>query len=140
MKPVFADTFYYLALASRNDAFHSKAVSLARSLQAPVLTTAWVITELADALADTHRRSAFLIVLENLRNDPGVTIVPPEASLYEEGLALYANRPDKGWSLTDCISFVVMDRWQLTASLTADHHFQQAGYQALLLENTGEIG
>lgn len=136
MRPVFADTFYYLALTSRNDAFHSKAVNLARDLRVPVITTAWVITELADALADTHRRGTFLILLEGIRNDPDVTILTPEASLYEDGLALYADRPDKDWSLTDCISFVVMDQRRLTDSLTADHHFQQAGYRALLLENS----
>ena len=139
MRPIFADTFYYLALTSRNDAFHGRAVSLAQNLRVPVLTTAWVITELADALAGTHRRGAFLLLLEGIRNDPDVTVLEPEASLYEEGLALYAQRPDKDWSLTDCISFVAMHRWGLAAALTADQHFQQAGYRALLLEDGGEI-
>lgn len=139
MKPVFADTFYYLALTSKNDAFHDRAVRFARNLRVPVLTTAWVVTELADALAEAPRRGIFLTLLEGIRNDPDVTILAPEASLYEDGLELYANRPDKDWSLTDCISFVVMDRLRLTAALTADHHFQQAGYRAMLLENESDI-
>jgi len=45
---------------------------------------------------------------------------------------LYAERPDKGWSLTDCISFVVMRQQGITQALTGDHHFEQAGFTALL--------
>lgn len=52
--------------------------------------------------------------------------------LFSEGLLLYRDREDKEWSLTDCISFVVMEREGLTEALTGDHHFEQAGYGALL--------
>jgi predicted nucleic acid-binding protein len=45
---------------------------------------------------------------------------------------LYRNRADKNWSLTDCISFVVMKRKGITEALTGDHHFEQAGFKALL--------
>jgi predicted nucleic acid-binding protein len=48
------------------------------------------------------------------------------------GFALYGERLDKEWSLTDCISFVVMHDHQLTEAATADHHFEQAGFRALL--------
>jgi uncharacterized protein len=64
--------------------------------------------------------------------DPNVLIVPPGIDLFEEGLALYQRRPDKDWSLTDCISFVVMERQQIRHALTGDHHFEQAGFVALL--------
>ncbi len=78
-------------------------------------------------------------MLETIRSDPDVTILPPDATLHEAGLSLYANRPDKNWSLTDCISFTAMDQWGIRASLTGDHHFLQAGYRALLLENDVEF-
>jgi predicted nucleic acid-binding protein len=45
---------------------------------------------------------------------------------------LYHLRPDKQWSLTDCISFLVMSEEGITEALTADHHFEQAGFVALL--------
>jgi uncharacterized protein len=48
-------------------------------------------------------------------------------------MALYGRRPDKAWSLTDCISFEVMTERGITEALTSDHHFMQAGFQALLL-------
>jgi len=46
---------------------------------------------------------------------------------------LYQNRPDKNWSLTDCISFVVMQEHGITEALTADRHFEQAGFVPLLV-------
>jgi len=45
---------------------------------------------------------------------------------------MYQRRPDKNWSLTDCISFVVMQDHGITEALTGDHHFEQAGFVALL--------
>ena len=54
--------------------------------------------------------------------------------LFAAGLDLYRNRPDKAWSLTDCISFVVMRERSITEALAYDRHFEQAGFRALLRE------
>jgi predicted nucleic acid-binding protein len=43
-----------------------------------------------------------------------------------------SRRPDKEWSLTDCILFVVMEQRGLREALTGDHHFEPAGFVALL--------
>ena len=67
-----------------------------------------------------------------LRNDSLVTIVPADKRLYDSGIALYRDRPDKAWSLTDCISFVVMKERGISEALTGDHHFEQAGFVPLL--------
>jgi predicted nucleic acid-binding protein len=132
MTPVFADTYFYLALINTKDQGHSRAVALAKGQQGGVITTAWVLTELADGLCDVAHRPAFLKLLRGLRADANTTIVASSQELFDKGLALYENRPDKDWSLTDCISFVVMQDHGLTDSLTADHHFEQAGFTALL--------
>ena len=58
--------------------------------------------------------------------------MPHEQALYERGWQLYRDRPDKSWSLTDCISFVVMNDMNLRDALTGDKHFEQAGYVAIL--------
>jgi len=52
-------------------------------------------------------------------------------NLYLAGLALYRARPDKGYSLTDCISIQTMRREGLTDALTNDRHFEQEGVRAL---------
>lgn len=52
---------------------------------------------------------------------------------FERARAMYCSRLDKGWSLTDCSSFQIMEAKGITEALAADHHFEQAGYRALLL-------
>lgn len=47
------------------------------------------------------------------------------------GLKLYHARPDKGYSLTDCISMETMRREGLTDVLTNDRHSEQEGFRAL---------
>ena len=67
-----------------------------------------------------------------LRSESDAKIIAPEPGLFDQGCQLYFSRPDKEWSLTDCISFVVMQREGLTDALTGDRHFEQAGFHALL--------
>lgn len=55
-----------------------------------------------------------------------------DVMLYDKTLALFMSHPDKNWSITDCMSFVVMQERELTHALSADHHFDQAGFLALL--------
>ncbi len=90
------------------------------------------MTELANSLSRGRNRQLFLELFQELQNDSRVTILPPSADQYHRGLDLYARRLDKDWSLTDCISFEVMQQSDLTEALTADHHFEQAGFNILL--------
>jgi uncharacterized protein len=133
MTPVFADTFYFLALINPRDVAHPRAVAFSEKQEIPVITTAWVLTEVADALSSPPGRSIVIALLRNLETDALFTILPPDPILFRQGFDLYASRPDKSWSLTDCISFAAMGQHGLTESLTGDHHFEQAGFKALLL-------
>jgi len=71
-------------------------------------------------------------VLDDLEANKRNLVVPANVETFEKGVELYDARPDKEWSLTDCISFVVMSEEQITEALTSDHHFEQAGFTALL--------
>jgi predicted nucleic acid-binding protein len=134
MSAVFADSFYFIALSNPSDAHHSAAVRAAASLTSVLLTTRYVLIEVADALSSPRFRAEVAGFLRQLAADPGTEVIDPDISLYERGLDLYARRADKNWSLTDCISFVVMADRGLTGALTGDHHFEQAGFRALLRE------
>ena len=131
MKPVFADTYYYLALVNAKDIGHTKAVAFAKSATAPMVTTDWVITELADGLCAVANRPLFARLLKIIQSG-STTVVPFDSGLMDRGLELFADRADKDWSLTDCVSFVVMKEQGIGEALTADHHFEQAGFAALL--------
>lgn len=131
MRMVFADTFFFLAILNPSDPAHRRASALSRSLHQPRITTAWVLTEVGDALACDNRR-AFLDLMQLLRHNPLIRVVEPSLELFTAGVAFYASRPDKDWPLTDCISFVVMEREGIREAITEDHHFEQAGFTALL--------
>ncbi len=132
MSTVFADTFYYFAFLNANDELHERARILTEEFDGKMVTTAWVLTELADGMADPENRVGFVAFFEALRNDKQVQIVPANQSLWDEGIALYGARADKKWSLTDCISMVVMEQQRISDVLTGDVHFQQAGFNLLL--------
>ncbi len=132
MKTVFADSFYFFALVNDKDPAHARVTAYLRSFQGRMLTTAWVLTEVGDGLSHPSNRPSFALLIDTLRAEPNVTLVPCSDALLEAGIDLYRQRPDKQWSLTDCLSFVVMQREGLTEALTGDHHFEQAGFIALL--------
>ena len=130
---VFADTFFYLALLNTRDVAHQAAHRWQQALNIrEVVTTSWVLLELADAMHLPHERALAVRFVTLLRAAVKTRVVPASEALLERGFALYASRADKAWSLTDCLSFVVMTDERLTQALTGDHHFTQAGYQALM--------
>jgi predicted nucleic acid-binding protein len=132
MKTVFADTSYYIALLNRNDEHASAAREYTARFDGTFVTTAWVIAEVANYLREGANRALFLSLLADLKDDYRVCIVPPTEPLFNRGVQLFADRPDKDWSLTDCISLVVMQDHGLAEAATTDHHFEQAGFNAIL--------
>ena len=132
MSAVFADTYYFVAQFNPQDQDHATVASFTRSYHGRMVTTDWVVVELADAFAQPPNRARFMAAYRSLQATRELTIVPADRALLQAGVALYAQRPDKQWSLTDCISFVVMQREGITEALTGDRHFEQAGFSVLL--------
>lgn len=133
MQAWFADTYYFLALRNPKDEGHAKAVAATASLGSrPLVTTTAVLTEVGDALSKPANRSGFAQLLALLTSNHRVDIVPADRLLFDRAALLFDARLDKEWSLTDCISFVVMTERGISEALTADHHFEQAGFIALL--------
>ena len=87
--------------------------------------------ELADGLSHHSIRAHTTELIHRVRNNRLLEIVPYGTSIYQDGYDLFAARPDKDWSLTDCISFAVMGQRGLTDALTGDHHFERAGFRAI---------
>jgi uncharacterized protein len=132
MTRIFADSFFFFALLNPRDPAHAKAISFSQHNRGPLVTTSWVFTELADGMASTPRRQVFRRVLDDFEANRANLVVPANWETFEKGVDLYHSRPDKQWSLTDCISFAVMADEGITEALTGDHHFEQAGFQILL--------
>lgn len=130
---VFLDAAYAIALASRGDRYHERALALATDLESRnvrLVTTRPVLLEIGNALSRQKYRAAAVQLLRSLLADPSVEVVSLDDDLFSRALDLYQARADKDWGLTDCISFVIMKDRRIVFALTPDEHFQQAGFVA----------
>ena len=114
------------------DAHHVKAVGLSQTNRATILTTEFVLIELVNFFSGTNGRATVAEFVRSLNSDPDTIIIPATSELVHRGFDLFSRRPDKEWSLTDCISFVVMEEHGVTEALTSDRDFEQAGFNVLL--------
>lgn len=135
MKRIFVDTGCWIALLNDQDELHHLSQQLVEKLHdAHWVTTELVLTELLNYLSNkgTNLRQSAVSFAEGLRANSNVTIVPQTTSQFWQALVLYSQRSDKEWSLTDCVSFLVMKQEKITDALAYDRHFDQAGFTALL--------
>ncbi len=131
MSRVFADTFYWLALLNVRDGSHEKARRLSKEVRGRVTTSQAVLIEVMDALCNPPHRGPVHRFWRAVHDDPGVVVVRFDEALLEQAAAMFLTRGDKGWSMTDCISFAIMTNRGIGEALTMDHHFQQAGFRIL---------
>jgi predicted nucleic acid-binding protein len=137
-RKLLLDTSFIVALENRDDPYHAKAWELERRNVReglPYVLHWGILLEIGDGFARQGRREAGKRLLQTLLTEEGYLIVPLTPSLLEQAIDLYQNRLDKEWGLTDCISFALMKQEGIQDALTADVHFRQAGFQALLLED-----
>lgn len=137
MNEVFSDTSGWASLFLEKDPYHAKASTLITQWQQKsqsVVTTNYVLSELIVLLSSFRgqQRLAVLNYIKTIRTADWVEIVHIDETLDEKAWQLLASRLDKKWSLVDAVSFIVMQERALTEALTADHHFEQAGFVRLL--------
>jgi predicted nucleic acid-binding protein len=134
MRRVFADTSYWIALVNPRDQLHAKAVSVTRRLSSiTIVTSEMVLAELLNSFSDAGPlRNIVGGMVERLRDNRDVIIVPQTSEQFESALQRYQQTADKSWSLTDCASFQVLEAERIQAALTHDQHFAQAGFETLL--------
>jgi predicted nucleic acid-binding protein len=135
MKVVFADTLYWVAIVNPRDQWREQALAVSQSLgDMRMVTTQEVLIEFLNALASAgpHVRERAGALVEQMGSDPSVEILPQSQETFHAGFELHRSRPDKGYSLTDCISMAAMRARGITEVLTHDHHFGQEGFIVLL--------
>jgi predicted nucleic acid-binding protein len=131
---VFADTFYWLALARPRDTWHAAAWRWAHTNPSTrLVTTDEVLTEFLNAFASAGPagRAHAVATVRDIRNDSQVDVLPQSRADFDTALALYETRPDKGYSLTDCRSMFALRALGLNEVLSNDHHFTQEGFTIL---------
>ena len=133
MKVVFADTGYWVAVLSPMDNWKERATAASRTLgKVRIVTTEMVLDELLAALAKVAVRAMVIQGVDAIRSNPNIEVVPQTSLQFGEAFEAYRRTMDKAWSLTDCASFALMKERGLSEALAHDHHFEQAGFVALL--------
>jgi predicted nucleic acid-binding protein len=132
---VFLDAAYAIALSSPSDQYHDRAMEMRVRMKIEktrLVTTQGVVLEIGNALSKQRYRDAAIRLVSSLFTDPNVEVVLLSPELFIRAFQLYTDRTDKEWGLTDCVSFVVMADRAILEALTADEHFQQAGFLSML--------
>ena len=135
MRLVFADTLYWGAALHPHDQYRAQVIRVREALgEVHLVTTDEVLTELLDGLAQRgkHLREAAARAVRKILDDRRVTVHPQSRASFLDGLRLYEQRYDKGYSLVDCISMTTMRRQGISEVLTKDHHFIQEGFKFVL--------
>lgn len=128
---VFMDTYGLIGWINTRDAAHQRVKSYLDSYSGTIVTTEWVLLEFADALSLSKAKPFAIEAIKRIHRLPMFQVVGFEAAVHQAGFELFETRSDKDWSLTDCVSFAVMTQRGLSEALTADHHFEQAGFRAV---------
>lgn len=135
MKLVFVDTLYWVALSNTQDQWHEQAKQVAVTLKnAKFITTELVLVEFLNYFSSyqSAMRQAVAGIVTDILEDSRIEVIAFTHEIFLAGLALYEQRPDKGYSMVDCISMQVMRERNLTEVLTHDKHFSQEGFILLL--------
>ena len=82
MSVVFADAFYFVARLNGRDQHHDRVVAFSRDFRACILTTDWVLMEVADALAKSECRPRVREFVLHLRQ-AAACICPQRAIRFE---------------------------------------------------------
>jgi uncharacterized protein len=133
----FADTSGWGNLFDTSQPYHHQTANLYRIAHQqgqPIVTTNYVLTELVALLTSPLKmsRPQIIQIVNSIKSSPNIEIVHIDAALDQKAWQLLVSRQDKTWSLVDCASFVLMQERGISDALTADHHFEQAGFTRLL--------
>ena len=136
MRLVFIDSLHLIALAIHDDQWHELSQQIAESLTDAVrlVTTYEVLIEFLAGVsrAGPEVRMEAVATVRDIMSDPNITLIPQSIGLFTRGLELYASRPDKRYSLTDCISMTVMREQDISEALTHDRDFESEGFVRLI--------
>ncbi|MBW3623278.1 MAG: PIN domain-containing protein [Armatimonadetes bacterium] len=128
----FLDTSYLLALELSSDRNHSRAQThwnRVKSSLPPLLTTSYIFDEVVTFLNSRGHHAKAVQIGQTLLQSPTIHLLHVDVMLFHAAWDYFRRHNDKAYSLTDCISFVVMQQMGIRSAYTFDHHFTQAGYR-----------
>ena len=133
---VFVDSSAYFALTDADDARHTTALGIANQLVEQrwrLFTTNFVVAETHALVLTRLGRERAARVLQAIDQSESTTIVRVSSGDERRAREILSQYQDKGFSLTDAISFAVMERLRIGYAFAFDRHFIQFGLTVLSL-------
>jgi uncharacterized protein len=134
MDSLFLDTSYLLALELADDGNHGAAVKHWSEIVVnlpPLITTSYIFSEVVTFFNSRGLHNKAVKLGHSLLRSQSVTLSHVDEMLFHQGWIYFEKYRDKKYSLTDCISFLVMQKNSIKYALTFDKHFEQAGFKAI---------
>ncbi len=128
---IFVDTGGWFALIWEKDIHHGKTIKFVAENRPILITTDYVMDETVTLLQSRVGHAYSLRFLDMLHKSPNTRLIFLSEEHIAETIELFRGRPDKGWSFTDCSSFVLMKKQGIRTALAFDRHFQQAGFETI---------
>lgn len=135
MTTAFLDTSGLIALVNTDDQWHAAAEAVWAELletNTSLITSSLILIELADGLSRINHRGLAVQLVDALNGSTQVEVVRVDEQLERLGWQLFRDRTDKNWGMTDCVSMALMTERAIQDAMSADHHFEQAGFNILL--------
>lgn len=130
----FLDASYIIALELADDQNHTKALKHWQILdkkQLHLITTSYIFDEVVTFLNSRNLHEKAVEIGTRLISSSVMELIHVDKSLFFDGWMFFQKHNDKSYSLTDCISFIIMSRLSIKSALTFDRHFEQAGFRKL---------
>jgi uncharacterized protein len=134
METLFLDAGYIIALEAEDNQHHESAIhpwqALFKNLP-PIVTTTYIIDEVLTFFSSRKRHAKAVEIGKNLLESNLIELIQVDEKLFQAGWDFFQQHKDKTFSLTDCISFVVMKNRKIKSVLSFDKHFSQASFEKL---------
>ncbi|MDQ2808077.1 MAG: PIN domain-containing protein [Chloroflexota bacterium] len=133
MRQIFIDSSYLIALELVTDGNHRKALEhweRVRNSIDVLVATSYVLDETVTYFNSRNLHAKAVKIGDDLLQSSAVQLVQVDENLLRKGWIYFKQHSDKRYSLTDCISFIVMQQLGIQTALTFDRHFSQAGFIA----------
>lgn len=132
---IFVDTGAWYALRAPDDEFHDDAVAFYDILKSgkhgSLVVSDYVVDETATLLMNKKGGGAATRFLEEALASRSVRLIWVDPDLFHEAVKSFKTGSNMGWSFTDCTSFQLMHRLNITDTFAFDKHFGEAGFNRL---------
>lgn len=131
---VFVDSSAFKANYDSGDNYHEEAAELMRKIAAretevsSFMTTDYVLDEAVTLTRFAHSHSKAVELAEATLASKFMKVIYSDEGLFSDGMRIFKQHSDKEWSLTDCVSFAAMRKYDVRTAFTFDSHFKQFGF------------